>query len=182
MLFSLSLRGVKTCVATRSHVFLCVASAAHFLFCGGMKMLCVPKNYQNVLYERDCAVVPGEEAGKLTTALKRLPQMKRVGKPVRDNLLRLAEICIHLSESYRSCLTVSVDEYGDAVRFLMVQRVFGAFLPKMIGLPELLTLATAFTVTPSAENVCVTIDFAVADRMTDFAMEQMRRGLPDLEL
>lgn len=144
-------------------------------------MLCVPKNYQNVLYERDYAAVPGEEAGKLTTALKRLPQMKAVEKTVRNNLLRLAEICVHSSEAYGSCLTVSVDEYGDAVRFLMLQRVFGSFLPKMSSLPELLTLATAFTVTPSAENVCVTIDFVLADRMTDFAMEQMRRSLSDLK-
>lgn len=144
-------------------------------------MLCVPKNYKNVLFERDCAVVSDAGAEELLIVLKRLPQMKAVEKTVRNNLLRLAEICVHSSEAYGSCLTVSVDEYGDAVRFLMLQRVFGSFLPKMSSLPELLTLATAFTVTPSAENVCVTIDFVLADRMTDFAMEQMRRSLSDLK-
>ncbi len=145
-------------------------------------MFCIPKNYQNVLYESDCTATSSEESELLTTALKRLPQMKAVEKRVRDNLLRLAELCVYASEAYGSYLTVSVDEYGEAVRFLMVQRVFGSFLPQMSSLPELLSLATAFTVTPSAENVCVTIDFALTESLFELSLKQMRRGLPDLEL
>jgi len=135
-------------------------------------MFCMPKNYDHIVFEKDYTQ---NGTGNLLTALKALPKLSTVSQSVKEHLLMLAEHCDCLAMAYGSRVSVSVDKSGDVVRFLMIQRRFGAFLPQASGLPEMLSLATAFVATPLDEEICITIDFALTDSLSALLLKQAQQ-------